>query len=65
MKGIGIEVRENESIERAIRRFRKLCEKNGIISDVKKNRHYIKPSEKRRLRKKRAIRKQKSMNQDQ
>ena len=36
----GVRVRDDESFERALRRFNKFCEKNGIISDIKKNQHF-------------------------
>jgi len=41
-------VRDDESFERALRRFNKICEKSGILSDFKKNQHYEKPSESRK-----------------
>lgn len=31
-----------------IRRFKKLCEKEGLIRDIKRNSYYEKPSERRR-----------------
>jgi small subunit ribosomal protein S21 len=40
-------VHDDESIERALRRFKKQCEKAGILSDLRKHRHYKKPSERR------------------
>lgn len=40
----GVRVREDESFERALRRFNKFCEKAGILSDYKKNQHFEKPS---------------------
>jgi small subunit ribosomal protein S21 len=46
----GIYVRDNENFERALRRFSKTCERVGILSDVKKYRHYEKPSEERKRR---------------
>jgi len=42
---IGVIVKPNEPFERALKRFTKSCEKNGIISDVKRNQRYEKPSE--------------------
>ena len=44
----GILVREDEAFERALRRFTKSCERAGILSDIKKYRHYEKPSEEKR-----------------
>ena len=39
-----VKVRENESFENAIRKFKKQCEKEGILSEVRKREHYDKPS---------------------
>jgi len=44
----GIKVRDDESFEKALRRFTKSCEKAGILSDIKKHQHFEKPSEKRK-----------------
>jgi small subunit ribosomal protein S21 len=38
----------DENLERALRRFKKKCEKAGILSDFRKHRHYEKPSEQRK-----------------
>ncbi len=43
-----IRVRENESIDSAIKRFRKECEKEGIVQEIKRASRFMKPSEKRR-----------------
>lgn len=39
-----VKLRDNEAFEQAFRRFKKSCEKSGILSDVKKREHYEKPS---------------------
>jgi len=44
----GVRVKEGESFENAMKRFKKQCEKAGILSDLRKHRHYEKPSEKRK-----------------
>lgn len=44
----GIRVREGESFETALRRFKKQCEKAGILSELKKREHYEKPSVRRK-----------------
>ena len=51
--------RKNEDPNRFIKRFIKKCKKLGIIDEVKDRKHYIKPSVKKRLAKKRAIARQK------
>ena len=52
----GIRIKEGESFEGAVRRFKKQCEKLGILSEIRKREHYEKPSVKR---KKKAIAAQK------
>ena len=39
---------DDENFERALRRFKKQCEKAGILADLRKHRHYEKPSERRK-----------------
>ena len=39
-----VRVRENESFESAIKRFKKQWEKAGILSEVRKREHFEKPS---------------------
>jgi len=39
---------EGESFEKALKKFKKKCEKAGILSDLRKHRHFEKPSEKRK-----------------
>ena len=41
-------IEEGESFEKALKRFKKKCEKAGILSDLRKHRHFEKPSEKRK-----------------
>lgn len=43
-----VHVRENESFEQALRRFKRKCEKAGILSEIKKRQHYEKPSVKKK-----------------
>ena len=44
----GIKVKESESFESAMRRFKKQCEKSGILSEIRKREHFEKPSLKRK-----------------
>lgn len=39
-----IRIRDNEAFEQAFRRFKKACEKSGVLSEVKKREHFEKPS---------------------
>ena len=43
-----IRVRENESLESALRRFNRSCARSGVIAEVRKREHYEKPSVKRK-----------------
>src|SRR5690242_3514209 len=57
----GVRVKEGESFENAMKRFKKQCEKAGILSEIRKREHYEKPSVKRKKKalaaKKRAMKK--------
>jgi small subunit ribosomal protein S21 len=64
-----VDIKDNESIDSALKRFKKEVEKDGILTEEKKHRFYEKPSEtrkkkmsavKRKIQKK--MRKMKSMN---
>lgn len=39
-----VRIRDNEGFEHAFRRFKKSCEKSGILSEIKKREHFEKPS---------------------
>lgn len=58
-----VRIRENEAFEQAFRRFKKACEKSGILSEIKKREHYEKPSVRRKKKsmaaRKRLLKKQK------
>jgi small subunit ribosomal protein S21 len=43
-----VHVREEESFENALRRFKRKCEKAGILTELKKRQHFEKPSVKRK-----------------
>jgi small subunit ribosomal protein S21 len=43
-----VKVREDESLENALRRFKRKCEKSGVLTELKKRQHYEKPSVKRK-----------------
>lgn len=58
-------VREGESFESALRRFKKQCERTGVLSEVKRREYYEKPSVKKKKKilaaKKRALKKMRKM----
>ncbi|MBA4348412.1 MAG: 30S ribosomal protein S21 [Thermodesulfovibrio sp.] len=43
-----VKVRDNESLESAMKQFKKQCEREGILSEIKKREHYDKPSVKKK-----------------
>jgi small subunit ribosomal protein S21 len=47
---IKVKSRSGESVQQMIKRFKKLCEKEGLIRDMKRNAYYEKPSERNRRR---------------
>ena len=51
-----VKTRTGESVQQMMRRFKKLCEKEGLIRDMKRNAYYEKPSERRAREKADAIR---------
>ena len=53
-----LRVKENESLDSALRRFKRQCARSGVIAEVKKREHYEKPSVKRK-KKSEAARKRK------
>jgi len=59
----GIRIKEGESFESALKRFKKQCEKAGILGEIKKREHYDKPSVKKKKKaiaaKKRAVKRTK------
>ena len=53
-----IRVKENETLDSALRRFKRQCAKSGVMSEIRKREHYEKPSVKRK-KKSEAARKRK------
>ena len=43
-----IKVGKNESLDSALRRFKRSCQKAGVLSEVRKREHYEKPSVRRK-----------------
>ena len=42
-----VKVKENESLDSALKRFKRQCALSGVMSEVRKREHYDKPSVKR------------------
>ena len=53
-----IRVKENESLDSALRRFKRQCARSGVLTELRKREHYEKPSVKRK-KKSEAARKRK------
>lgn len=53
----GVRVKEGESFESALRRFKKKCEKAGVLSDLRKHQYFEKPSARRKRKEAAARRK--------
>ena len=53
---VKLRLRERESIQEAVRRFRKLVEHSGIKKEMRRREFYEKPSDKRRRARRRAER---------
>jgi small subunit ribosomal protein S21 len=54
-----VRVKENESLDSALKRFKRSCAKSGVMSDLRKKEYYQSPSVKRR-KKSEAARKNKN-----
>jgi len=54
-------VRENETLESALKRFKRSCARDGVMSELRKREHYEKPSVKRKKKSEAARKKAKKM----
>ena len=59
---IKVKARGNESLDQMLRRFKKLCEKEGLTKEIKRTAYYEKPSERRRRRLRKAIKREQRTN---
>lgn len=60
-----IRVKENENFEVSLRRFKRMCEKAGILADLRRHEYFEKPTWKRKRKKAAAIKRyQKKMSRD-
>ena len=53
---IKVRSRAGESVQQMVKRFKKMCEKEGLIRDIKRYSYYEKPSEKNRRKRRKAVR---------
>jgi len=49
-----VDVKSNEPLERALRRFKRKLEREGVLRQLRDRKHYEKPSERRRRKKREA-----------
>ena len=54
-----VKVKENESLDSALKRFKRQCALSGVMSEVRKREHYDKPSVKRKKKAEAARKKKK------
>lgn len=47
-------VRENETIEEALKRFKREVSRNGVLAEARRREHYLKPSDVRKMKKRSA-----------
>lgn len=52
---IRIKARNGESVEQLMRRFKKLCEKEGLTKDIKRKEFFEKPSERKRRAQRKSV----------
>lgn len=52
-----VTIEEGEPIDRALKRFKKECQKSGILSEFRRREYYEKPSVKRKRKEEAALRK--------
>ena len=61
---IGVTVQESESIDRALRRFKKKYERSGILKEFKRRTFYTKPSIQNRMARIKAARRQQRISKE-
>ena len=58
---IKIKSKQNEPFEKLFRRFKRAVEKEGIMREMKKRRHYLKPSERKKEKRKAAAKRRRKL----
>ena len=53
---VRVKARGSETVEQMLRRLKKMCEKEGLNRDIKRNSYYEKPSERKRRRQRKSQR---------
>ena len=58
---VEVQVKEKESFERALRRFKKMWERAGVLREIRSRAFYEKPSDTKREARKKTVRRIKRM----
>lgn len=53
-----VRVRDNEPFEVALRRFKRICEKSGVLSEIRRREYYEKPTSVRKRKAAAAVKRQ-------
>jgi small subunit ribosomal protein S21 len=53
-----VKIKENEPFDVALRRFKRACEKAGVIAEVRKREFYEKPTQERKRKRAAAVKRQ-------
>lgn len=51
----GVRIRESEHFDAALRRFKRSCEKAGILTELRRREYYEKPTQERKRKKAAAV----------
>ena len=54
---VRVRPRSNESIQQMLKRFKRLCQREGLTRDMKRHSYYEKPSERKRRQMRKSLRK--------
>ena len=54
---VKVRPRGNESIQQMLKRFKRLCQREGLTRDIKRHSYYEKPSERKRRQLRKSVRK--------
>ncbi len=54
---IKVRPRGNESVQQLLKRFKRLCQREGLIRDMKRHSYYEKPSDRKRRQSRKVVRK--------
>ena len=58
VRSLEVVIQDNESLDRALRRFKRKVQRSGLYSELRKRRYYEKPSAQRKRKREAAIRRE-------